>query len=92
MSLHFLCHRDQIPQLPDKKKQNKTNTNFKVSVIFSPKFHFCPEMQAMAKMAKMAKNRQTAGSLNWMPKFATLNRVPLPSQLNFCLQFGDFDD
>ena len=42
MTLHFLYHRDQIPQLPDKKKnKNKTKQtqNFKVSVIFSSKFH-----------------------------------------------------
>ena len=42
MNLHFLYHRDQIPQLPGKKKEeNKTKQtqNFKVSVIFSSKFH-----------------------------------------------------
>ena len=41
MTLHFLYHRDQIPQLPDKKKnKNKTKQtqNFKVNVIFSSKF------------------------------------------------------
>ena len=41
MTLHFLYHRDQIPQLPDKKKKKTKQTqNFKVSVIFSSKFHF----------------------------------------------------
>ena len=40
MTLHFLYHRDQIPQLPDKKKKKTKQTqNFKVSVIFSSKFH-----------------------------------------------------
>ena len=65
MTLHFLYHRDQIPQLPvKKKKKTKQTQNFKVSVIFSFKIPLIYGKQGMAQWVEFV-----AGSLPCSERF-----------------------